>query len=148
MKIAICSDHRGYDLKNELVKKLLENDIVCDDYGCFSKDRCDYPQYAFKVGEAVSKNECDYGVVICGSGDGVTIAANKVKGVRCVCVKDCDHVVRAREHVNVNVLAFSAEETNVEDAYNMVKTMISTIFLYGRYQERIEMLDKYENNKK
>ena len=144
MKIAICSDHRGYDLKNELVKKLLETDIACDDYGCFNKERCDYPAFAFKVGEAVSKNECDYGIVICGSGDGVTIAANKVKGVRCICVKDCQHVVRAKEHVNVNVLAFSAEETNAEEAFAMVKSLLSTAFLHGRYEDRTKMIDEYE----
>ena len=147
MKIAICSDHRGYELKNELVKKLLENDIVCDDFGCFSKDRCDYPPFAFKVGEAVSKNEANYGVVICGSGDGVTVSVNKVKGVRCVCVKDKEHVIRAKEHINVNVLAFAAEETNVEQATEMVKTLISTAFLHGRYGERIKMIDEYEKNK-
>ena len=144
MKIAICCDHRGFDLKNKLVEKLLENDIVCDDYGCFSKERCDYPPFAFKVGEAVSNKDCDYGVVICGSGDGVTIASNKVKGIRCVCVKDCEHVIRAKEHVNINVVAFSAEETNVEEAYEMVKALIATPFLHGRYEERIKMIDEYE----
>lgn len=144
MKIAICSDHRGYDLKNELIEKLLDNDIVCDDYGCFSKERCDYPPFAFKVGEAVRDNKCNYGVVICGSGDGVTISANKVKGVRCVCVKDKEHVVRAKEHVNVNVIALSAEETNVKEALELVKTLISTAFLHGRYEERTKMIEDYE----
>ena len=84
-------------------------------------------------------------MVICGSGDGVTISANKVKGVRCVCVKDCEHVVRAKEHVNVNVLAFSAEESTVEECLQMVKTLISTVFLHGRYGERLEMIENYEN---
>ena len=147
MKIAICSDHRGYDLKNELIQKLLENEMVCDDYGCFSKERCDYPPYAFKVGEAVANQTCNYGIVICGSGDGVTISANKVDGIRCVCVKDKEHVIRAKEHVNVNVLAFSAEETNVDEALEMVKTLIATPFLHGRYEERIKMIDEYEANK-
>jgi len=147
MKIAICSDHRGYKLKCDLVKKLLENDIMCDDYGCFSEERCDYPPFAFKVGEAVKANTCDYGIVICGSGDGVTIASNKVKGVRCVCVKDAKHVKRAKEHVNVNVLAFSAEETSVEEAYEMINTLISTEFLHGRYEDRTRMIDEYEERK-
>lgn len=147
MKIAICSDHRGYGLKTELVKKLLENEIECIDFGCFSNDRCDYPPFAFKAAEAVSKGECKYGVVICGSGDGVTIAANKVNGVRCVCVKDCSHVVRAKEHVNVNVLAFSAEESNVDEAYEMVKTLMATAFLHDRYEERIKMINEYEKNR-
>ena len=148
MKIAICSDHRGYDLKCELVKKLLENNIKCDDFGCFSNERCDYPPYAFKVGETVSAKVCDYGVVICGSGDGVTIASNKVNGVRCICAKDSEHVKRAREHVNINVLALSAEETNVEEAYEMVKTLLSTEFLFGRYEDRTKMVEEYEQKRK
>lgn len=147
MKIAICSDHRGYELKSKLVKMLLDNGMVCDDYGCFNNERCDYPPFAFKVGETVSNKECDYGVVICGSGDGVSIAANKVKGIRCVCVKDKEHVIRAKEHVNVNVLAFSAEETNEEEAMEMVKTLVSTAFLHGRYEERTKMIEEYENTK-
>ena len=147
MKIAISSDHRGYSLKTELVKKLLENNIECEDYGCFSSERCDYPVFAFKVGEAVNKKECDFGVVICGSGDGVTIASNKVKGIRCICAKDNAHVIRARQHVNINVLALSAEETNLNEAYDMVKTFVSTEFLYGRYEDRTKMIDEYEKGK-
>ena len=147
MKIAISSDHRGYLLKKDLVKKLTENSIEVEDFGCFSEERCDYPIFAFKVGEAVNKKECDFGVVICGSGDGVTIAANKVKGIRCICTKDNAHVIRARQHVNINVLALSAEETNLEEAYNMVKTFISTECLLGRYEERTKMIDKYEEEK-
>lgn len=147
MKIAISSDHRGYDLKNKLVKKLQENNIECEDYGCFSSERCDYPVFAFKVGEAVNKKDCEYGVVICGSGDGVTIASNKVKGIRCICAKDNAHVIRARQHVNINVLALSAEETNLNEAYDMVKTFVATEFLYGRYEDRTKMIDEYEKEK-
>ena len=145
MKIAIGSDHRGYDLKTELIKKLVDNNINCEDLGCFSKDRSDYPVFGFKVGESVSKKECDYGVVICGSGDGVTIAANKVNGVRCMRATDCKRVITAREHLNVNVIAFCAEEINVEEAFEMVKAMISTEFLKGRYEERTKMIGEYEN---
>ena len=144
MKIAICSDHRGYELKTELVKKMLDKNIQCEDFGCFNTDRCDYPKFAFKVGEAVRDNKCDFGVVICGSGDGVSIAANKVKGIRCVCVKDISHVERARQHVNVNVLAFAAEETTASEAMAMVEKMISTDFLGDRYEERLEMIEEYE----
>jgi len=146
MKMAICSDHRGYTLKCDLVKKLLENNIAFEDFGCFSEERCDYPEFAFKVGEAVKNNSCDLGVVICGSGDGVCISANKVKGIRCICAKTTGHVKRAREHVNINVLALAAEETNVEDAYKMVATFIETKFLEGRYEERLKLIEEYEKN--
>ena len=147
MKIGICSDHRGYNLKTLLVKKMNETGISFEDYGCFSEERCDYPVYALKTAEAVSNNNCDFGVVICGSGDGVSIAANKVKGIRCICAKDVSHVKRAREHVNMNVLALAAEETNVEDAYEMLEALISTKFLEGRYRERLVLIDEYEKEK-
>lgn len=147
MKIAICSDHRGYGLKTELVQKMVENGIAFEDYGCFSEERCDYPVYAFKVGESVANKVCDLGIVICGSGDGVCIAANKVKGIRCICAKDTSHVKRAREHVNINVLALAAEETNVEEAYQMLLTFTETKFLEGRYQERLDIIDDFELKK-
>ena len=147
MKIAVSSDHRGYGLKTELVKKLLNKNIQCEDYGCFSEQRCDYPKFAFKVGEAVKSGECTYGIVICGSGDGVSIAANKVNGIRCVCVKDTSHVKRARQHVDVNVIAFAAEETTADEALEMVETMLSTDFLGDRYKERLLMIDEYEINR-
>ncbi len=147
MKIAICSDHRGYGLKTKLVEKMVENSLSFEDYGCFSEERCDYPVFAFKVGEAVKNKQCDLGVVICGSGDGVCISANKVKGIRCICAKDTSHVKRAREHVNINVLALAAEETNVEEAYEMLQVFIETKFLEGRYQERLDIIDEYELKK-
>lgn len=147
MKIAICSDHRGYGLKTALATKMIENNMQFEDYGCFSEERCDYPTYSFKVGEAVSSGDCEFGVVICGSGDGVSIAVNKVKGIRCVCTKDVQHVIRARQHVNLNVLAFAAEETTAEEAFEMLKVFISTDFLYGRYEERTKLIDEYEKRK-
>jgi ribose 5-phosphate isomerase B len=145
MKLAICSDHRGYGLKSQLVKKMAENGMKFEDFGCFSDERCDYPVFAFKVGEAVKNKECEMGVVICGSGDGVCISANKVKGIRCICAKDSSHVERARQHVNINVLALAAEETNVDQAFEMLQTFINTEFLGDRYQERIVLIDKYES---
>lgn len=147
MKIAIGSDHRGYELKVQLLDKLIENGFECVDYGCFSNERCDYPVFAFKVGEAVSKKECSYGVVICGSGDGVCIATNKVKGIRCSCHQNSEDVVRAKAHDNINVLAIAAEKTSVIEAIQMINSLVNTQFLNGRYQERINMIEEYENNK-
>lgn len=147
MKIAVCSDHRGFNLKSELLKRFKENGISFDDYGCYSEERCDYPVFALKVGEAVKNKESDYGIVICGSGDGVCVSANKVKGIRCICAKDVSHVQRAREHININVLALAAEETNVNEAYEMALALVNTKFLEGRYEERLKILEEYENNK-
>lgn len=147
MKLAICSDHRGYILKNELVKKMKEEGLSFQDYGCFSEERCDYPLFAFKVGESIKNKECDLGIVICGSGDGVTIAANKVKGIRCICAQKKEDVKRAREHVNINVLALAAEKTNAKEAYELLLTFINTSFLEGRYKERLDLIDEYEKGK-
>lgn len=147
MKIAICSDHRGFHLKSELVKKMAEKELLFEDYGCFNEERCDYPAFALKVAEATRDNKCDFGVVICGSGDGVAITANKVKGIRCVCARNVLHVKRAREHVNINVLALAAEETNVKEAFEMIQMLISTEFLYGRYEDRIKEIEHYEKRR-
>lgn len=147
MRIAICSDHRGYNLKSLLLAKMEENGVLFEDYGCYSEERCDYPEFAFKVGESVKNKECDFGVVICGSGDGVCISANKVKGIRCICPRNIEHVKRARQHVNINVLALAAEEVDSDVAYKMIEEFISTEFLEGRYEERLQLIEKYENKK-
>lgn len=144
MKIAICSDHRGYNLKNKIIEKLLEKDYKCVDCGCFSDERCDYPVYAFKLGKEVSSKECEYGVAICGSGDGMVVATNKVKGVRSSCCKDSEHVVRAKAHDNINVLVLASEECDEFLATDMIETLINTEFLKGRYEERIKMIEEYE----
>ena len=145
MKIAVCSDHRGFELKCQLTKKMKDNGISFEDYGCFSDQRCDYPVFALKVGEAVKNKICNLGIVICGSGDGVCVSANKVKGIRCICAKDSEHVKRAKEHININVLALAAEETDVNTAFTMLQTFVNTKFLEGRYEERLKIIEDYEN---
>lgn len=143
MKIGFGSDHRGYKLKCELIKKVKELGYECIDYGCDSESRCDFPIYAFRVSEAKRDNLIDFGVVICGSGDGVCIASNKVKGIRCTLVVNKDDVIRAREHVNVNVIAIGSEKTSLDEAIKMIKAL-ETKYLNDRHEIRLEMISKYE----
>ena len=147
MKISFCSDHRGYGLKIKLIDKVRnELGYECIDSGCDSEEMCHFPTYAFKASELVASNEADYGVVICGSGDGVCVASNKVKGIRCTLVVNRDDAYRAKAHINANVLASGAEKTTLEEAFEIVKNLINTEFLKDRYQTRIDMISEYENN--
>ena len=146
MKLAICSDHRGYKLKQELLEKI-KNELgyECIDCGCDSEESCDFPVYAFKACHLVRDNEVNYGIVICGSGDGVCIASNKVKGIRCTIVTNKEEARRAKEHINVNVVALGAEKCDVKEALDIVKNLINCEFLQGKYLKRINMISDYEN---
>lgn len=147
MKIAFCSDHRGYNLKIELIKKVQDElGYECLDFGCDNDTRCDFPIYAFKAAESVAKKESDYGIVICGSGDGVCVAANKVKGIRCTLAINASDATRAKGHIDANVLALGAEKTNVDEAFEIVKSLVETTFLGERHTVRIDMISEYESN--
>ena len=147
MKIAFCSDHRGYKLKKELIEKVKkELGYECLDFGCDNEIRCDFPIYAFKAAESVAKKESEYGIVICGSGDGVCVAANKVKGVRCTLAVTASDAIRAKSHINANVLALGAEKTNLDEAFDIVKGLIDSEFLGEQHTVRINMISDYENN--
>lgn len=147
MKIAFCSDHRGYKLKKELIEKV-KNELgyECLDFGCDNETRCDFPIYAFKAAESVAKKESDYGIVICGSGDGVCVAANKVKGIRCTLAVVESDATRAKAHIDANVLALGAEKTNIDEAFLIVKGLVDTAFLGEQHIVRINMISDYENN--
>lgn len=147
MKIAFCSDHRGYKLKTDLIDRV-KNELgyECVDCGCDNEQRCDFPIYAIRASEIVAKKEANYGIVICGSGDGVCVASNKVKGVRCTLVISESDASRAKAHINANVLALGAEKTNLDEAFKIVKTLVETEFLKQRHQIRIDMIKEYEEN--
>ena len=146
MKIVFCSDHRGYTLKSQLIKKVKEElGYECIDCGCDSEIRCDFPIYAFKASEMVASKVANYGIVICGSGDGVCVASNKVKGIRATLVVNESDAIRAKAHIDANVLALGAEKTNLDEAVKIVKGLVETDFLKERHLERIEMINKYES---
>ncbi len=144
MKIGIASDHRGFKLKEELKKKLTEYEFL--DYGTDSIESVDYPDYAFKLGEAVAAKDVDYGVAICGSGIGISIACNKVKKVRCAKISNVDECRYTRLDNDANIVAFSAK-TSIEDGVKYIKTFVETAFSNEeRHIRRIEKINNYEVN--
>ena len=123
MKIGIGNDHRGVKLKEKIMKYLHDNGITCINYGTDSEESTDYVDYAVKVGNAINNKEIDLGILICGTGIGMSIAANKIKGIRCARVVNVNETVLAREHNMANVIALSE---NTPDYENIVKTFINT----------------------
>ncbi len=147
MKIAIGSDHRGYSLK-ERIKKLLAGDgheVV--DVGTDSEDSADYPDYAIPVAEKTAGGEADRGILICGSGIGVSIVANKVDGARAALVWTVDQARMTRKHNDSNVLALSEEMGDDERIDEIVRVWLDTGFEGGRHQRRVDKITDYENNR-
>jgi ribose 5-phosphate isomerase B len=142
MKIAIGSDHRGYTLKEELKKHFAGNGIEFTDFGTDSEASADYPDYAKLVGNAVNGGDFNYGVLICGSGIGVSIAANKVKGIRAVNANNNNLAEMARKHNNANVICFGSDFIDVEKAVRFFEIFINTEFEGGeRHNRRISKLE-------
>ena len=130
---AIGSDHGGYALKQEIMKHLSERGIAYRDYGTYSEESCDYPDYGEAVGRAVASGECERGIVVCGTGIGISIAANKVRGVRCALCGDCFSAQMAREHNDANVLALGARVLGTGLALKIVDTFLDAEFQGGRH---------------
>ena len=125
MKIGFASDHRGYKLKKELINELKKENYEIIDYGTDSEESTDYPDYAFKLGENVAKKNVDFGVAICGSGIGISIACNKVKGIRCAKVSNKEEAEVTRIDNDSNIVSFG-EKTSFDEAVAIVKTFINT----------------------
>ena len=141
MKIAIGCDHGGYLLKQDILIWLDEHDIDFEDFGCYSRESVDYPVFGEKVGRAVASGQADYGIVICTTGIGISIAANKVKGVRCAHCTDSLSAEMTRRHNDANVLALGAGLTGTNMALRMVEVFLSTEFEGGRHQRRVDQLN-------
>ena len=144
MKIAIASDHGGYELKEELKKHLEERKIAYRDYGTDSTASVDYPDYAEKAAEGVLSGECTFGIVICGTGIGISIAANKIPGIRCAHCHDGYSAKMARAHNDANMLAFGARVIGTEMAKMIARIWLETPFEGGRHQRRVDMLSALE----
>lgn len=140
MKIAIASDHAGYELK-EYIKANLSHEL--EDFGTKSLDSVDYPDFAFPAARSVAEGQNTLGILICGSGVGVSISANKVRGIRAANVFNPEMAMLSRQHNNANILTIAARFIPKETALEMVKTFISTEFEAGRHQLR---LDKIHTN--
>lgn len=126
--IAIGSDHGGYDLKMRVIEYLKQNDIEYKDFGCYSKDSCDYPIFGKAVAKAVADDECEKGIVVCTTGIGISIAANKVTGVRCALCSDTYSAKMTRLHNDANVLALGGEIVGGNLALDIVETFLNTEF--------------------
>ena len=144
MRIAIGCDHRGLILKQALIRSLSVNGHQFEDVGTNDTASVDYPDIAVKVGRAVASGKARYGILICGTGIGMCIAANKVKGIRAANCGDTFCAERSRAHNNANVLCLGGDIVGEVPALEIVNTFISTEFLGGRHQRRVEKLDIIE----
>ena len=145
MRLGITNDHRGYKLKVELLEKL-KKDYEVIDYGAKGTENVDYPLYAFKLGEALTNKEIDFGIAICGSGIGISIACNKVKGVRAARVISLEDVIETRGDNDANVICLN-ENMSIDDAYNLIITFITTPFsTEERHIRRVNKIKEYEVN--
>lgn len=140
MKISIACDHGGYDLKEIIKKWLKENNYEVVDFGTNDKESCDYPDFGRPAAEAVSKKECDKGIVICTTGIGMSIVANKVDGIRCALVSNVEGASLTRRHNDTNVLALGAKFTEPALAIEITKTWLDTPFEGGRHQRRVDKI--------
>ena len=143
--IGIGNDHAAVDLKNEIKAYLEEKGYKVVNYGTDSSESCDYPIYGAKVGHAVASGEVDAGVLICGTGIGISIAANKVKGVRAVVCSEPYSAKLSRQHNNTNILAFGARVIGIELAKMIIDEWLNAEFEGGRHQTRVDMITAIEN---
>ena len=142
MTIALASDHAGFALKQQVQLFLEDNGARVKDFGCFNTESCDYPDYARKVAQAVVDGNAQLGLLVCGTGIGMSIAANKVKGIRCGLCTSVEMAEMTRRHNNANILALGGRTTEPELALEIVKTFLDTEFEGGRHKRRTDMLDE------
>jgi ribose 5-phosphate isomerase B len=147
MRIAVGTDHRGYALKENLARYLREAGHEILDMGCDNEEAADYPLYAFSVGEKVAAGVADRGILICGTGIGMSIAANKVAGVRAALVYDIDALRLSREHNDANVLVLPGNFLSEENAYAWVDLWLAVPFEGDRHLRRVGLIDDYDRNR-
>lgn len=142
--IALGSDHGGFRLKQEIMKYLDEKGLAYKDYGTYTEDSCDYPVFGEAVGNAVAGGECEKGILVCGTGIGISIAANKVNGIRAANCADCYSAEYCRRHNDANVLALGARTLGSGLALKIVETFLTTGFEGGRHARRVAMIADIE----
>jgi ribose-5-phosphate isomerase B len=140
MKIALCSDHAGYELKSIIEGYLQANGIEYHDFGTYSAESCDYPDFAHKAAEAIENGECEKGIAMCGTGNGIAMTLNKHQKIRAALCWDNELAALAREHNNANVLVLPARFIEPAKALQLVDTFLSTGFEGGRHQRRIDKI--------
>lgn len=143
--IAIACDHSALEMKKEVESLLDEMGLAYHDYGTYAAESCDYPIFGVRAAKAVAAGECEKGIVICGTGIGISLAANKVKGIRCALCSEPYSAELTRRHNNANMLALGARVIGPELAKSIVRTFLTTEFEGGRHERRIAMLTAIEN---
>ncbi len=140
MKIALACDHGGFALKGVLMEHLKERGMECVDFGCFSAESCDYPEFSEKAARAVAAGQCRFGVVVCTTGIGVSICANKVRGVRCALCHEPLSAQLTRRHNDANMLALGAGVTGPMLAVDILDAFLDASFEGGRHQRRVDKM--------
>lgn len=148
MRIAIGNDHGGVDLKNHIVEYVRKMGHEVVNFGTDSNESVDYPIYAAKVANAVASGKCDRGILICGTGIGISIAANKVHGIRCALCSEPASAKLTRQHNNANIVAFGGRIIGTVLAESIVEAFLTTEFQGGRHQRRIDLIAEIEKNQK
>ena len=143
--IALACDHGAYDLKEALKKHLEAKGLSCKDFGCYSKESCDYADFAAPAARAVASGECDRGIVCCTTGIGVSITANKIKGIRCALVSDLMTARLTRQHNDTNMLAMGAGVIGEKLALEIADFWLDTAFEGGRHARRVAKMMALEN---
>ena len=144
MRIAIGADHGGYDIKKDLADYLEGSGHIVEDFGTDPPDPCDYPQFGYKVALAVASKSADKGILICKSGIGMSIAANKVPGVRAALVLNNEMALSAREHNDANVISLASNFTDAKEARRLIDVFLRTKALAGRHKRRVKQIEKIE----
>jgi len=144
--IAFGSDHVGLELKNKIMVYLGSKGIAYRDFGCYNDIRTDYPEYGYAVAQSVSRGECELGILFCGTGVGISLAANKVIGIRAVVCSEPYTARLSRQHNNTNILAIGSRVVGLDLAKMIVDSWLDAKFEGGRHQVRIDMIEKIEKN--
>ena len=139
-KIVIGCDHAGFGLKGKVIEHLQSRGIEIIDVGTYTTDSCDYAVFAQRAANAVASGECERGILCCGTGIGISLAANKTKGIRCVVCSDCFSAKMSREHNNANMLSLGARVVGTELARMIVEIWLTTEFAGGRHQRRVDQI--------
>lgn len=145
MMIAIGCDHGGYDIKNAVIAYLKEKGIDFTDCGCYSTESVDYPVFAYQVATAVASGEAELGILCCGTGIGISMAANKVKGIRAAVCSDAFCAEMTRRHNNANILCMGGRVIDAEKAVELADIFLNTPFEGGRHSKRVQMITDIEN---
>jgi ribose 5-phosphate isomerase B len=146
MKVGLGSDHAGYELKEELKRHLLGCGVNVEDCGTSGSESVDYPDFAFAVAHAVAEGKCDYGVLVCSTGIGMCIAANKMKGIRAALAYNESAAVQSRAHLDSNILVFGQKYTDTESAVSTLDLWLSTPFEGGRHERRVGKIKDFEDS--